>query len=90
MQDSKSLMYNKNNTGPGTEPCGTPYLMGTLPDKQLMILLVSLHLYVISTLCSPFLDMIETILVLSLVFPFQTFFLAKFHDPLSQTPLTNP
>ena len=27
-----SLMYNRNNNGLNTEPCGTPYLMGSVDE----------------------------------------------------------
>ena len=28
----RSLMYKRNNNGPKTEPCGTPYLIGSVDE----------------------------------------------------------
>ena len=32
----KSFMYIKNNTGPKTEPCGTPHLFGSILELVLL------------------------------------------------------
>jgi hypothetical protein len=38
IHDSRSLIYIKNNIGPRTEPCGTPYLTGFF-DSYMMIMI---------------------------------------------------
>jgi hypothetical protein len=44
MPASRLFMYSKINTGPRTEPRGTPWVVVILWDRQSMILFVSLHL----------------------------------------------
>jgi hypothetical protein len=90
MPASRSFICSKNNTGPRTEPCGTPWLMGLFRDRQLMILF-----FFFASECNfyclfRFLDTFGTILVSPLVFPFLSSFLAIYHYRLSRMLLIDP
>jgi hypothetical protein len=84
MPASRSFKYSKNNTGPRTEPCRMPWLMGLFRDRQLMILFLFVHLNVISTASSPFSRYVWNHFIATLVFPFLPSFLAIYHDRLSR------